>query len=677
MRKSAEIVFNQAKMITVVQSNWTRGMQSPVLSARNDTDILGKGAAILDNVVIMQQGGLKKRPCTVLSCNGVSNQKPIGVTRLGEHLWQIFFDGSHTLSLFKINSNEGARTINLAQGSEVYDNVNFIQDGNVLLFTPFWTNVVYNVNSDSFSTSAFIFNSLPVSPKIKNSDTLTNYNANGQIYVQYRGDGSVTALQQAQTPNSFIAVGNNVIVYADINSNMQFSQNFILGTIIEINGLIIRFIETYTREYLGNTLVALYGVVMYGSDPVQALTKLPQSFTDGWTNVYTVSVNASDIIVQTLSFNANSLPHYVTNFQNRLITGFTKGILNNNPLINIPPNNTTIWCSGAGNKFSYLQTNSEDDAPFSVNISGDISPQINNIISGDYLYICTNVGIYAFVNSTNSTFTPNNINLRKIGNHRCNNTQAIQHDGELFYVQENGKAIFSLSTDGTNILDIDRTILCPTFFSNVSHLCATNYISNINPDLASDNSSFLFALSDEINQDNGLPVTVDGKRKRCIVSYQFVSVQEIQGWTRWIFEDNNYPIAIYTCEDRLFGVFTDNKVYEFKYGQYIDTGAVNPPQILIKTNPFSMRDQINGDLLFKRKKFSEICLYYVSTESLKIENFTHNVGFRFNGEFSAPRTDIKIQTEFDNFEILKQVNIGHNHNSDFQLIAMSTQLEIE
>lgn len=663
--------------LKIVQSSWTKGMQSKVLSARNDTDILSKGASILDNVSIMQQGGLRKRPCAVQTQGRIASTF-VGIVRFSNspNLWAIGYDNNVTLTFSNIDTGD-IKDVNISNGSiSPIGKLDFIQDGNTLLFTPFWVDVTFD--GTNFTPTPFIFNSYPVSQSLKHSVFFWGtYDPNQTVHVHFYGDGSSTAITQAQNSNAYLNVGQKVLLYTERGASCQF--NIIIGAIININGLILKVIGDNSPAY-GKALIC---VAMLGSSQILPTDKVAQGFLDAWVNIYTSTSTVDDIIIRTNSFSNTCPPQYITNYQNRIISSNTIGSNTGAEFEKIPFNNTALWCSASGTKYSFLQTVVDDASPFSVITSGNISPSINNIFAGDYLYIMTNVGIYAFVNNTNSTFTTTNINLKKVGNHRCASIKPIQHDGQLFYVQENRRAIFSLSTDTSgNLLDIDRSILCPTFMRNISHLCETNYLYNIDENGVTDNSSYLFCLSDEIDQETNLPTG-----RKCILSYQYMSVQALDGWTRWTFSDKSYPIAMFSIEDRLFvKVYApdapsgnDTIIYEFKLGVFTDDfqfDSASIPAIKILTNPYSLRDQINGDLLFKRKKYSKIFLYYLDTETVTINNKIHNVGALFDGNDIGALTGILEYNPPSNYEILKQLEITHQHNSDFKMIALQTNLEV-
>jgi len=662
-------------VITKVQSSWTKGMQSKVLSARNDTDILDKGSAILDNVVIMQQGGLRKRPCNIFSCN-LGNTVLLGIVRLGDHLWAVSTNQINTISFNKVDSNDPAINVDISSPTATNFNIKFVQDGNTLLFTPQWINITYTA-PNTFTASPFVFNSYPIVPRLSNSTYFDTTSLESSIQIFYRGLGDDDSRLHASVSGYYIAVGNVVAIYC--KAPLLMNVNVPIGTFIFMNGLVIK---TTTAVTLNNSGTFNYtycqGIIMYGSVPAEALIKSDVyakntlNVMQLWNNIYSITSLYTEPVFKNNVFTNTNTPHLVTNFQNRLITSICSPVTGGGVFGTLPSNSSTIWCSSAGNKFSYVQTLNDEASPFDVVISGDVTPQINNLVASDYLYVFANSGIYAFVNNTNSTFTPTNINLKKVGHHRCNSTKPVAHDGQIFYVQENGKAILSLSPSQGDILDIDRTILCPTFINGITHICESNYIANVSPNKASDNSSYLFALGNNIDQDTGLP---DGK---CILSYQYMSSQGLDGWTRWTF-GNVQPTSIYTCEDRIFASFTDNKIYEFKFGKFYDdtSGIDNPPSIVIKSNPYAMRDATHGDLLFMRKKYSEINIYYVDTYTLTINGEIRNVGSLFNGQLPEPRTGIERVTQFDTYSVIKQTTISHEHNSDFQIIALSVKLEVE
>jgi hypothetical protein len=674
--------------ISKVQSSWTRGMQSTVVSARNDTDILDKGASILDNVVIMQQGGLRKRPCNVFSSSMQSGHILIGVIKAGGFLWGVGTDHTN-VSFSKIGVNQTfVINIQVLSSTPSIGITRFIQDRDTVLFTPLWVNVTWN--GATWVGSAFVFNSYPISPRLITSQYFSLYSPLSIVYIFYRGDGSNTSKIQSQLPNNVLYTGNVVGMYIPITSLL--ATTVLIGTIFIINGIFIKttILPVVNATGGGGSFNYSYteGIIMSGSAvPATSYIKTDVYVREDtgtfnkWTS-YCNTSTISEILIQDNTFYGVNLPAICSNYQNRLVTAVSNTVINASIYLSRNYNNTTIWCSASGNKFSFIQTQAEDDSPFSVVITGDITPTILNIVAGDYLYVFTDNGAYAFVNQQNSTFTTSNINLKKVGNHRCNNVKPVFHNGQIFYVQENGRAILSLSTaQGGDILDIDRTIICPTFISGITHLCSSNNIANIVPNKVGDNSSYLFALGDYVDQGTGL---ASGK---CILAYQFLSSQALDGWTRWTFNGTKYPTSIQTAENRLFASFSDGNIYEFNFGVFTDASSTItlPPAISIKSNPFSMRDQVNGDLLFRSKKFSKIFLYYLDTLLFKVNGITYNVGALFDGDTLAPASGIEEIRQTDNYtlsgnfntnNVLKQVLIEHQHNTDFQMLALSVQLEI-
>ena len=678
--------------VAKVQSSWTRGMQSIVVSARNDTDILDKGASILDNVVIMQQGGLRKRPCNIFTVPmGITVPfgvfpKFLGVIRAANALWAIVTDDIR-VALSKIGGTAQIVIINIQALSNTpqIGVTRFIQDRETILFTPLWVNVTWN--GTTWIGSAFIFNSFPVAPRLRTFQYFNTYVATDSMYIFFRGDGSATAKTQSQFQNNVLYTGNIVGIYTEKTSLLN--PTIPIGTIIIINAIIIKTTRVPVLQNNGTfNYTYIEGIIMIGSAvPVTSYTKKTvyvredNGVYNNW-NSYCNDSLLSEILLENNLFNTLNQPAIVSNYQNRLVTANVISINNGSTYEQVPYNNTTIWCSASSNKFSFLQTQAQDDSPFSVVITGDIVPTILNIVAGDYLYVFTDNGAYAFVNQQNSTFTPSNINLKKIGNHRCSSVKPVFHDGQVFYVQENGRAILSLSTSqGGDIVDIDRTIICPTFISGITHLCSSNYIGNIVANKVGDNSSYLFALGDYVDQDTGL---ASGK---CILAYQFLASQALDGWTRWTFDGTKYPIAIQTSENRLFASFSDGNIYEFNFGVFKDASSTTglPPAIKIKSNPFSMRDPINGDLLFRSKKYSKIFLYYLDTLTFKVNGIDYNVGATFDGTTFAPTSGIEEIRQTDNYtlsgnftsnNVLKQILIEQQNNTDFQMIALSVQLEI-
>lgn len=609
--------------IKIVQSAWTRGIADNVVHGRTDTDILSKSASDIQNMIIMQQGGLAKRPCTKLLRNitvadiqfSASLQMPDGqnaimIQQSNGAVYIVFVDKDKTISVGTFSAI-----------------TSYVQDQNVVLIAPSWKNITIDYNAYTVSVESFEIKTIPITS-----------NPSGVLPETYgvfvtKGNPDVD-----DDKNKYFTIGDRVLIFKYQVGSTESATPYRAGSVLFINGL-------YVKIDTGVDVISApsYGTVLYGST-VNAQADTKKAVRYGFSpTVYYWGTTATPSSVGCFkdAFTADNLPKYITQFQNRLWCAGIDG------------DNKTIWASSIGDTHDFRQITTDDDSPLSVVVAGSPNtPTIQGLSSGITISAFTDMGVYAFINQMNTSITPTNFFIQRQNAHACARVQAVEYDQQLIYVQANNSNIRSLQYSAVTLMaDNNLTILCPDIVNVPRQLVVVNSLDG------SDNA-YLFAL----NSDSS------------ILCFQSVSTQGIQGWSRWTFDFN--IVSIFgTTNNRLLAIVKSGNTFslvEFRNNIYCDHNKT-VPTCLVESAPFGMRDISIGDLLFMRKKVEKIKAYIYKTDGVVIEgkecSLTH-----FDTDYKEISTGVCEVVPDTNFTTLNTVTLSHHNDTPFSLLSLQVQI---
>lgn len=619
--------------INIVQSVWSRGITDQVMQGRSDTDILSKGSQILENVVMMEQGGLKKRPAlqykmaTIASTDitySVAYSLPWGRSIIlvnADNNVYLYYPDDNVAIIINIPGSPSPTPLN----GRIYSSV---QDQNVVLISiqngtiSKWYDIIFTEGN--------------------NSPTVSEYIASAPYLVK---TGLTPGLTVAVTKNA-IGTGQNEYfyvgetVFVDVFGSPAFVCNFVY-----IDGLFIKITSSTTTP----TDVQFTGTIISSSSiNVQASTLVVYNSQ----NYYGKLTNVKSCIFGEPAWDEDSMPRYITQFQNRLWCAYSNGV--DYGFASIPvANYNTIWASSIGDKHEFLVAGTDASDPIAIILAGDVAPQITGLYAGITINAFTENGIYSFLNAINSSITPTNFFIQKQTNHSSLSITPTEYDQQLFYIQKNGKNIRSLKyADKTLQIDANATIYTPSITNNPINMLTINSLDG-------DDNSYLFVL----NRDSA--------GQGYISCHQSVQLQEIYGWTKWTF-DNTINIKYLTTTNNRFFAITNTVIYEFKYSIYKDYPAFNI-NCKIQTNPYSLRDISIGDLLYKRKKIGEINAFIYNTDSVIINGTRYDVN-QFDTTYLTTKTAIITIFPQINWAKFDYVTIEHNSDNPFALLSLGVKL---
>lgn len=613
--------------INIVQSVWSRGITDQVMQGRSDTDILSKGSQILENVVMMEQGGLKKRPALQFKMASIASAditysvayslpwgRSIILVNADNNVYLYYPDDNVAITIAGINGR-------------IYSSV---QDQNVVLISiqngtvSKWYDIIFTEGN--------------------NTPTVNEYVASAPYLVK---TGLTPGLTVAVTKNA-IGTGQNEYfyvgetVFVDVFGSPAFVCNFVY-----IDGLFIKITSSTTTP----TDVQFTGTILSSSSiNVQASTLVVYNSQ----NYYGKLTNVKSCIFGEPAWDEDSMPRYITQFQNRLWCAYSNGV--DYGFASIPVANfNTIWASSIGDKHEFLVAGTDASDPIAIILAGDVAPQITGLYAGITINAFTENGIYSFLNAINSSITPTNFFIQKQTNHSSLSIKPTEYDQQLFYIQKNGKNIRSLKyADKTLQIDANATIYTPSITNNPINMLTINSLDG-------DDNSYLFVL----NRDSA--------GQGYISCHQSVQTQEIFGWTKWTFNNAINIKYLVTTNNRFFAI-TNTNIFEFKNNIYKDNSLYDV-KCIIQTNPYSLRDISIGDLLYRRKKIGEINAFVYNTDSVIINGVKYDVN-QFDTDYQATKTAIITIFPQINWAKFDYVTIEHNTNNPFALLSLGVKLTL-
>jgi hypothetical protein len=608
--------------IGVVQSVWSRGITDQTMAGRGDTDILLKGGQEIENLIMMEQGGLKKRPglnFLKTAPNYPTNSLIYSyIMPWGEEIIIAFATEPNTDTIViypKSNTPQAVISNEYATSA--------VQDENIILFS----------NGIQWKTITFSA-SLP--------PTITVVNVSNQPYsVAPLLNGTVTLLKKpgAELGDYFYAGEQVYVVTELVLGTLDYNRYFIYA-----GGLYLKFVAN--ADIAPNHRSGEY-IILLGSSINTKATKtfVYQSPSEKY---YGLDYKADTVLTGNKAWGDDNYPKHLAQFQNRLWCANANG------------DTKTMWASAIGDKYNFLTYSTEDDAPLSVLLAGDSTPLINNLTGSTTISAFTNQGVYSFINQTNSSITPTNFFIQKQNSHAASPINAVEYDQQLFYVQSNNTNIRSLTFNSTESLQNDNnvTILCPNLIKNPITMCELSSLDNTD-------DSYLFVLCSENN-------------KPYIACFQSLKSQNIYGWTKWTFDDSIIINNITTVNNTLYAIVNNSSLCEFKISSFLDTfNNIDKYDIKCKliTNPITGRDAVIGDLLFKNKQFGIINIFVYDTDSVIIDGLTQSVN-NFDEDYSLTKTKIIEIQPSGVWSKMIQLTIEHNSNNPFTLLSICAEIII-
>lgn len=627
--------------IKIVQSSWTRGQISEKLNGRSDTEILNKSASVLENAIVLNQGGIAKRAGTkfLLSLNS-SNSLIIPFECIfGKFL--IIIDNVN-YSIYNINNNT-ISSIATPFGAPPKE-IKYAQNNNIIIFT-------------HYGFPPYIHTQVSAGLIYNTNYTLTTLNitwAPSNDFIAGKYDSYYFSFKKVVGSGNDIVIGDiiRIGVYDTFANAQNDSSNTGTGAINSINW----------SNYIGGTFVAkgmtikinsvgIYPPTGNVNFPVgevvenSLITQLP----------VTTIISGRSVYIGESVFRSEH-PNTCLFFQNRLWFGGTYSIPNG------------IWAS-ATDRFTIFESGIyQDSSPLDFKINSLQAPIINNLIASKTLIILTDVGEFAFINILGTgAITASNINISLQSRYGASTCLPREMDNQLYYVQKGGSVIRATTfSNETNSYDaINTSITSPEIIRNPIDSCV---IKNLNND---DNSFLLFVNSDgtiaclqavkeqEIVAWSIWSTGLNGSRAFkaiasidnrlfCITYSNFLNLHTLEEFDMNVYGDcqnaitisngigsvlinyNNNLVAIQLTSGASTGYMNKVVALNQATGQIIIDNTINGTGIIafpiyfnIKTVPYHLRDLRIGDLLTTPKKLTDAFIYYYKSAGISIGTETN------------------------------------------------------
>ncbi len=512
--------------VRYIQSAWTKGQVSEKLSTRFDTDILPKSASQLQNMVVMQQGGLTKRPGTEFTAllSGlldVTNGILIPLSFNNENYILVLLQHGElivkNLADFSTSFTAVFRDLNLSK-------VRYAQNGRELIIVDGeGVPLLLNIDDTGHPTdSSFIF-TVGISP---------SYDYNRKPYNDYFFRLDSESHTPFQIGDTILIRPYDTLAHADAGGNnkadgaIEFSNHYIGGTFVAGGSTIL------IKEFRGSggDCNFLFGELLENG--------LIDQLSNG-----KVFRGSSVFLGEPLFSDERGYPNSVGIYQGRLYFGGNKQV-------------TNIVVGSAVDKFTIFESGTANESdPISFQLSSDITPTIKHIVCSKTLVILTDIAEFALQNN-NQAVTATNFNVVLQTKNGSDDCIPQETDDQLFYVQAGGRVIratdYSYSVN--SYASINVSILCPEIINQPADACL---MRNLGDD---DNSYLLFVNSDGT-----------------IACLQIIQAQNISAWSLWTSLDRKF-LSLCTINNRTFALVENTKnstntkytLEEFKIDAYMD-----------------------------------------------------------------------------------------------------------
>lgn len=661
--------------IKIVQSNWSHGQASLKMSARSDTTLLDKTAQQIYNFVIMQQGGLSKRPGTkfITSFGNINN--PILIPLKCSY-------GNFIIILYLTNDSKTFLAVYL-------DRIIYNKEVTLLSKVP--------INELKYSQldNALLFTHMSIPPvkfeikldlSISINSYLMQYPPVNDFYQDY--DNSTFTLSKKDGTPFKIGDNNIWILWKDskgdpVAPDSRYTNGLYVGAGITIRitgGTSDAGIEYFVGILLDNDL-----------------EKQP----DNPTTVQGMNSYFAEPVFSPL----RGYPRCSAIYQNRLWYGGTRDL----------PSKIYASSTANFNRWESGTTNSDD--PLNFQLSCDTSPIIEHIIASKNFVILTDVGEFAFLSTNNQPVVASNISILLQTKNGSTNCKPQELDDKLFYVQYGGNVIRSTdySYNTNSYMSSNVSILCPEVINSP---ISSGTIKNLDNN---DNSYLIY-------------VNIDGT----IACLQSVAEQDIEGWTTWFSEERDFISIVsvanntyallknkageITLEQLSFNNYMDSiidnvtitngvgnvpahlnniNVYVISdtgniYMSLVNNGIIDikdkvtgvfkvgiPINSILVTSPYSLRDAQIGDILLTPKKISNVYLYYYLSIGFNIivnNNIDEVPNLKYDqSKYDTPLIPITNIYKSDvtiDWKLLETILITHNVPYPANILAIGATITI-
>ncbi len=361
------------------QNNFSCGEISPDFYATNN----GKGLSKLENMDVLESGGLTRRPGLKKIANVVNGAiiVPFPISESEKYLLIIY---NITTEIY--HNDEKIATINSPWHTEDLSKLQYAQRFNQIFFVhPDYSPCVLTKTGDVFSINNFVF-------------------ASNEI-----GEAKVPFTRFDDTKDISITITSSTIDY----NHVTFTTSADFWT---ENSLGLRFYAIGKQWVITEVQSARIAIASTNGD-----FSYPQNAVTDWQ--------------ESVFSNKRGWPISVSFHQNRLIFGGTKSMPN------------CLWMSKVGDYHNFDTGTGLDDEAIYVTLLSAQHHQICTVVSSDKLQVLTSVGEWAISNSPLTPSNVNVKQHTSVGSVATRYLPPQQIEGRTVFIAESGKDIRELDLD--------------------------------------------------------------------------------------------------------------------------------------------------------------------------------------------------------------------------------------
>ena len=646
------------------QTNFTHGELSNILICRNDIDSYHKAAWRLRNLVVVPQGGAKKRFGTKY------------ISSLGQ-----IAEDEYMLISFEYNEEDKYLLILTNLNIAIYHNDIKVAD----VITPYAGGILKNleIKYTEFHESLIL------------------------VHADYAPRELIRTV--AHTGWTFDTINFKNLPTYDFDRNYD-ALNFKLHDInIGDNKTLTSSAAIFSTEYIGGMFIGL-GASLSEGYGVARIT----GFTNS-TNVTVSIISKFDASYQLFQSGKNvqltipawsdtkGWPRTTTFFENRLIFGGSKSLPQ------------AIFMSVTFDKYNFDTGRGYADNAILVEIGTNKLNTIKNIVSSNTLQIFTTTGEFAAFNQNGHPLQPGQVSIKKQSGNGCENVLPHLLNNQTFYVKRGGKGIMNfIFVEGSLAYQsIEVSVLSSHLIINPVDSCVlygstlddANYFLMIN----SDGTLAIYqTLIEQKVSAWSLSDTTNGEFKRVVAldnDVYFLIEREIDGeillylekldWTFYTDSsyENTYGIPTQTItglehlEGELVAIVGDGYILQSQIvigGEItIETPVINIKiglffTPLLRTLPIAIDTPI-GNIAYSKKKVFTVYVDYYDSVGIYINN--ELIPFRTFGEnFPYPppigETGFYEHINFGEWKARNYIEITQYHPLPMTIIGIGYKIEL-
>lgn len=386
----------------LIKTNFTAGELSPRLMGRVDIARYANGAKVIENGVVVVQGGVVRRPGTRFAAAAkfgnktarlipyVFNRSQAYVLEFGDGYMRIFQNGQQV-----VNGDNTPYEIASPYTADMLPDVNYVQGADTMFL---------------------VHENVP--PQRLQRLGQTNWVLEPAPFVVEPFDEIRDTPQKWCKPSVKEFVGSEITLTLSDNEPPEDGEGTLTGT-----GWVSGDVGSYVR--INDGLVRIDSVTssQKASGTIRKVLTATQASSPGaWTREDTVW--GGDM----------GYPGAVTLYQQRLV------------LAGSPRFPQTIWFSETGVYLSF-ELGTDDDNAMSFTLSSDQLNPIVHLAQMNTLIALTYGGEFTITAGNESAITPTNISVKNPSPYGCNNIRPIRVGTEIMFVQRAGRKLYAAAYD--------------------------------------------------------------------------------------------------------------------------------------------------------------------------------------------------------------------------------------